>query len=170
MDAVVREKLYYESDTGIVGWRVPPRRGTSAGPAGSPDRSGHLYLKIAGKRLPLHRIAWFLHHGQWPAERIDHINGNPADNRVANLRLASHAENIRNSAKWRTRPGRLKGTVFISGNSRRPWLARITVNGHARQLGYYATEAEAGRAYDAAAKELFGEFSRPNFPEYSHAR
>jgi hypothetical protein len=43
-----------------------------------------------------HRLAWFMHHGCWPPEEIDHINGDRSDNAIKNLRAASRSENAKN--------------------------------------------------------------------------
>lgn len=64
---------------------------------GSIDAYGYLVLKIKGKQLKAHRIAWFLHYGSWPIGVIDHINGDRIDNRIRNLRDVSVKENNANN-------------------------------------------------------------------------
>lgn len=95
-----------------------------------------------------------------PGEQTDHINGNGLDNRRANLRKCSIAQNNLN------RPG---NDVSVSGykgvcKSNRPgrrkrWLARI----NEKFIGMFNTPEEAARAYDEAAKKLHGEFAFLNF-------
>jgi hypothetical protein len=98
---------------------------------------------------------------------VDHRSGDGLDNRRANLRLATHAQNHQN----RTRKilgctSRHKGVHMHCGR----WQARIAdgpvVDGHAkrRSLGHFDSEDAAGRAYDAAALVSFGEFASLNFP------
>ncbi|WP_421439940.1 HNH endonuclease signature motif containing protein [Agrobacterium tumefaciens] len=65
------------------------------------DENGYFCGGIFGKRYRAHRIIWLLHYKKWPSQVIDHINGNPGDNRIVNLRDVSQAENIRNSPSSR---------------------------------------------------------------------
>lgn len=88
---------------------------------------------------------------------VDHKDGNPLNNRRSNLRLANHQQNMWNS---KGRVG-LKGVTLRKDTNR--WSASITKDGVSYILGCFATEEEAGRAYDAKAKELFGEFAYLNF-------
>lgn len=91
---------------------------------------------------------------------VDHINGNPLDNRRANLRVCTVQQNNWNRKR---RPGgrsRFKGvTRGTSG-----WIAFIAPNGSQKHLGTFATEEDAARAYDAAAAEAYGQFACLNFP------
>lgn len=93
---------------------------------------------------------------------VDHVNGDGLDNRRANLRQATRGQNMANRRTPRTNRSGFKGVAkHRSGR----WQARIWHERRMRSLGLFATPEDAARAYDAAAKELFGEFARPNFPE-----
>lgn len=104
--------------------------------------------------LYVHRLAWLYVHGEWPTEQIDHINQNPVDNRIANLRPADKSQNVQNIDAAYGSSG-YRGVSFDSrcgdGNS---WRARIMVDGKSHSLGYYATAEEAHDAYLAAKREL----------------
>src|SRR3546814_1788886 len=63
----------------------------------APSRAGHLCGHVKGIPLLAHRVAWAIHYGEWPNGQIDHINGDPSDNRIANLRDVSALENARNA-------------------------------------------------------------------------
>jgi hypothetical protein len=94
---------------------------------------------------------------------IDHANGNGLDNRRENLRPATHVQNSRNTVAHKNGLSRYKGVGFHSLNGR--WRARIKVGAKHISLGVYASEEEAARAYDAAARKYFGEFAFLNFPD-----
>lgn len=97
-----------------------------------------------------------------PGERIDHINGDTLDNRKQNLRLATAAQNSRNSRRPNIvgKTSRFKGVCWtVDGDC---WLANITADGQQHRLGRFSSEEDAARAYDEAALRLFGEFARTN--------
>jgi len=92
---------------------------------------------------------------------IDHRNGDRLDNRRANLRAATKAENQRNSRSRRGSSSVYKGVCWDTANGK--WKATITVHRRTKHLGRYKSEREAALAYNAAALQHFGEFARPNF-------
>lgn len=95
-----------------------------------------------------------------PGLEVDHINGDGLDNRRANLRLATHAENGRNRhVAWGQ--STYRGVAWGDGS----WMAKIRVDGHLCSLGHFVEEAEAARTYDAAARHYFGAFASLNFPD-----
>lgn len=112
------------------------------------------------RRLYMHRV---LMEG---AALVDHINGDGLDNRRANLREATPVQNSRNMRPLTSAmSSEFKGVARQPRSTVHPWRAYIRINGRASWLGVFATPEEAARAYDAAAREHFGEFARPNFPK-----
>ncbi|GAA2696364.1 AP2 domain-containing protein [Actinoplanes palleronii] len=95
---------------------------------------------------------------------VDHINGDGMDNRRANLRPATHSQNNCNKGSMRTASSQHKGVSLISRRKSRPWLAQIKKDRRYFYLGYFDSQDDAARAYDAAARELHGEFAHLNFP------
>jgi hypothetical protein len=96
-----------------------------------------------------------------PDKMVDHINGNPLDNRRANLRVVTAQDNCRNRAKRAgTTSSRFKG---VSKDGAK-WLAVIYRNYKQVRLGKFLTEREAAEAYDNAAREMFGLCAAVNFP------
>ena len=93
---------------------------------------------------------------------IDHINGCGLDNRRANLRLATAAQNAWNSKKRNSRSG-YKGVWFAA--DKRLWRASIVFHGRRMHLGYFKDKIAAAKAYDAAAIKYYKDFARPNFPD-----
>ena len=98
---------------------------------------------------------------------VDHRDGDGLNNQRSNLRFASALEQQGNRRKQRrgVTTSRFKGVYREKRCPLRPWAAVIRVSGKMRGLGYYADEEDAARAYDAAAREVFGEFALLNFPE-----
>lgn len=97
-----------------------------------------------------------------PGKVTDHINHNGLDNRKANLRIATQAQNARNCRQNKTgKSSKYRGVWFNkkSGN----WRATIVLNRKRRQIGYFKNEIDAAKAYDRAAKHLHGQFATLNF-------
>lgn len=93
---------------------------------------------------------------------VDHINHNGLDNRKANLRLATAAQNARNRQKCKSKKtSKYKGVCWHKRDKK--WTGRILVNSKSIALGYFEDEKEAARAYDRAARKYYGEYAEPNF-------
>jgi hypothetical protein len=110
------------------------------------------WLTFGGKRYTLlaHRIIWALTTGAWPANQIDHRNGDPGDNRISNLREATAAENAQNI---RAHDGGSSSFVGVSWNKRRrKWSAFIQSKGVRRGLGDFQTAEAAYAAYIEAKR------------------
>ena len=94
---------------------------------------------------------------------VDHKNHNTLDNRRCNLRLATRSQNLANRIKRKTLTSRHKGVYYETQTKK--WLAGITVKGKYIYIGRYIKEADAAKAYDKKAKEMFGEFAYLNLKE-----
>lgn len=92
--------------------------------------------------------------------QVDHADGCGLNNTRSNLRICTHAQNMHNRRTNLGKKMRLKGVRFQHGG----WHARIKIDGRVVDLGRYETSEAAALAYDAAARGLFGEFAKPNFP------
>lgn len=108
LDDLIRELFAYDPDTGAITRKVE-RGGMPAGsPVGSLESKGggkrkHLLVNVGRKSLFYHRVAWFLHYDSWPKNTIDHIDRNPLNNRISNLRDADHriqAQNRASAGAW----------------------------------------------------------------------
>jgi hypothetical protein len=95
-----------------------------------------------------------------PALLVDHRNCDSLDNRRANLRLATHKQNMHNRRKRANTSSRFIGVHF--DKQRRKWAVHIRHNGRKLWLGRFADEIAAARAYDNAARQYNGDFARLN--------
>ncbi|EFR5112495.1 HNH endonuclease [Salmonella enterica] len=106
----------------------------------------------------MHQLVWLYHHGSIPP-MLDHINRDPRDCRIENLRVCNNAQNQYNIAKRRHNTSGFKGVVFHPNCPRKPWQAKIVIRGRVKSLGYFPTKELAAEAYAKGAKLYAGEFA-----------
>jgi hypothetical protein len=140
----------YTPEDGRLWWVDYVRRPSWNGrEAGNNTPNGYRKIKFRGRQLLTHRVAWLLHYGVWPSGDIDHIDGDPLNNRIDNLRDVSHRVNMQNQVHAQARnPDRLVGATKKKGK----WMAQININGKSKYLGLFATAQEAHEVYLNAAK------------------
>lgn len=153
--------LRYDAETGVLYWVKPNplwRAGRPGMVAGYLHKStGYWVLKIGGVDYRAHRIIWVMWHGEWPEHEVDHDDGDKINNKILNLRPATH---LQNTASKKRRVERLypKGVDLLPGGRYR---AKICVNYKQLSIGVFDTPEEAGAAYLAGAKKYFGNFASP---------
>lgn len=155
--SALREILSYDAETGQLLWlpRSTPSWFNSR-IAGKPaltslNSSGYRQGLVFKKNALAHRVAWAIYYGEWPDGLIDHINGDRADNRIANLRVVTPAENVRNSAMPSTNRSGVVGVCYYKQTRR--WMAYVGK----RRLGYFKRFEDAVAAREDAARGLFSE-------------
>jgi hypothetical protein len=120
--------------------------GASAGSiVGRLDNYGYRRVTINKKTYKLHRIIFLYHHGYIPENDVDHIDQNPLNNRIENLREVSHSCNMRNSKMRVDNTSGIKGVYFHKQTQK--WMARIDINNKTSFIGVFSdfTEAVAHR-------------------------
>lgn len=150
----LKSQLSYCADTGNFTWLVP-KKGQSRKEAGYTRKDGYVKIVINQKRYLAHRLAWLYMYGE-PPQCIDHINCNPSDNRLCNLREATISQNGFNRPRQANNTSGYKGVYWNKGRSM--WMARIYVKGKMVYLGVYKEIKEAAKAYKKASDELHGIF------------
>lgn len=116
---------------------------------------GYAEAKANGKSVFMHRLILDAPVGM----QVDHANQDKLDNRKCNIRLATASQNAANRNK-RVDSSSYKGVR----KKRRKWRAEIDKGGKTHYLGYFISAKKAALAYDMKARELYGEFARPTFP------
>lgn len=149
--AALHQLLRYEPETGKLFWRERDRNlsGLEAGGVASSD--GYRRVRINGQIRLAHRVILAMETGAWPAGQVDHINGDRSDNRLANLRSVSLAENMLNKARYATNKSGVTGVHWHRQHKK--WCAAIQINGRRRTLGVFASIEDAVRARVSAQAE-----------------
>ena len=143
----VSSVLSYDHTSGRFLWLAGKFNGRIAG---NSDARGYVHIGFGGRKYLAHRLAWLLHHRSMPASKIDHINGNPGDNRLCNLREATQVQNMQNAKAHR---GSITGLLGVTKH-RRKYRAQILANGKKVHIGLFDTPIAASEAYFAAKKDL----------------
>jgi hypothetical protein len=118
---------------------------------GSIGQCGYRKTKFRGRYFLVHQLVWFLVNGSFPTHEIDHINGNPLDNRLKNLREVTSSQNNRN----KRRPSHnTSGVIGVApARSKGKWVAHIMGNdGENIYLGTFPSVEMAAVARRAAEK------------------
>lgn len=152
---ILRALLHYDPATGALTWRERPlsmfpdeRSGKIwntryAGRPALTARSSAGYLKghVLGVQLQAHRVAWAIHHGSWPSDKLDHENHARDDNRLDNLADATDATNARNQKRSAANTSGATGVSFFQRHQK--WVAYIRAGGRRVHLGRFDVFADA---------------------------
>lgn len=163
---ITRDELWcytYDPITGGVCFAADPRLPACVHGlrAEKKHHRGYLSLYANGRKYYAHRVAYVLHYGSLAADAIlDHVNGDRADNRIANLRQVSFSQNNHNRSPGKRSKTGVRGVHFHA--ARRKYRAKISVAKKLYTLGDFDSLADAAAAYNEAAIRLLGPFTRLN--------
>jgi hypothetical protein len=120
--------------------------------------NGYAVTTIKGKTVLMHRLILGLIDK--PEIEVDHQFHKKLDNRRSEIRACTHTQNLRNSRK-------LNGFSKFKGVYRDQNKCKVQITNDEKQItiGRFRSEVTAGKVYDKAARDLFGEFANPNFKE-----
>lgn len=148
----VAKRLDYNPETGIFTWKTPTAARLKSGDiAGTIHKTGYVKIILDGIPYWAHRLAWLYYYKEWPkgeAYQIDHINGNRADNRIANLRLVTNKKNARNHKMYSHNTSGITDVCFNEQSQK--WCAQIHTNGKQIHLGSFHFFEDAVKAREAA--------------------
>lgn len=148
-----RDLLRYDEEDGSLYYRKSGHL-VRAGDKAGHIHNGYASVNIKGRNFRAHVLIWLIKTGALPTVTIDHIDRDRSNNRWANLRLATRHDQHGNMPIRRDNSSGVRG-VSREGNR---WKAQIRRDGKKIHIGYFADVASAKAAYDAAAKQYFGEF------------
>jgi hypothetical protein len=146
-------------DGNVLIWKVGRCAGKPV--ATSVRRAGHqnVFLRVDGKLkgFVLARIIWLLRTGEYPDLYVEHRDGNPQNNSVNNLRLATHSQNMANLTVGRT--GREKKGVYLNKKSGK-YYVQVQKDGIVHGRCGFLNFDDAYIYRQSLAQELFGEYAR----------
>ena len=155
----------YDPETGLITRKIDAGYRWKAGQiAGSKTGEGYIEIKVQGKVIGAHRIAWMLYYKENPPEFIDHINRDPSDNRICNLRAATKSQNGANRVALSNNKTGIKGCYFVKSknpNMDGAWRAQCRVGKKLHDLGRHKTVELAQAAYNEFANKVFGDYYSP---------
>lgn len=144
----VNKLLSYDEFSGVLMWRISRGSRKFGEEAGTVmvTNAGKSYrqIQINEKIYLAHRLAWLLLTGEFPAEQIDHIDGDGLNNAAENLRAVSGAENHKNTRKPANNTSGIVGVCWHKRHSK--WVAQIQINGRLIHLGCFESFDDAAKA------------------------
>lgn len=154
----LQTRLEYNTTTGIWYWKtvIPNSRAMVGSQAGF-NLNGYKAVKLGGKIYYTHRLAFLYVTGDMP-KYVDHINGDRADNRWDNLRVATVTENNRNRTVTKKSQSGVTGVTWNQKQGQ--WVARITIDRQPINLGSFDNVKEAAKVATEARTKAYGIFHR----------
>ena len=153
----LHELFHLDESTGVITWKSSSRGHRAGARAGSLQSDGYYRVYIDGKKIPVHRVIWAFCNGRWPGDGcvIDHINGNPSDNRPVNLREATWKENSQNrqgAARDNKSGSTVPGVCIVNGR----YYVNLRIDGRVRFLGAHRDLESAERAALTLRRQHYG--------------
>ena len=154
---IARDALHelFVYDNGVLRNKVSRKKARVGSPVGTADSYGYLVATVGGRVHKVHRLIYAMFNDVMPAV-IDHINGDPADNRIENLRPATVQQNGYNRRVNHTSGTQIKGVSFLRGK----WMAQCQSTGKRKYLGVFATPEQAVLALEKFRNDTQKEFAR----------
>ena len=166
--AKLKKLLHYDSETGFFTWKISIGKIKKDSLVNCKDLNGYVKIGINKKGYLAHRLAWLYVYGYFPEHDIDHVDRNPMNNRIKNLREISHTCNIRNTGNYSHNTSGVKGVGWVKRTKK--YRAEIMVKGKSYHLGYYKSFDNAICARLAAEQCFDWDGCDSSSPAYQYVR
>src|SRR6185437_3810498 len=156
----LRELFSFDPEVGVFVWKNPTSRRIKRGSVAGYTRpnEGYVRIKVDGKLYYAHRLAWVYMFGELDdSVFIDHIDNDPTNNAIKNLRLASYRENMLNTPLRRTNTSGVKGISWSKQKNK--WVARLAMNKKIFHVGFFDLVSDAAEAIRTYRENLHKEFA-----------
>jgi hypothetical protein len=150
--------LKYDPNTGLLFWIESKQGRKKDKPAGTKCKDGYHGICFGNQRIRTHRVVYALVNGVWPDDQIDHKNGDPLDNKLDNLRLATNKQNGKNLRIKSNNTSGVTGVTWDKANNK--WRSVIKADGKSISLGRFIKFEDAVKARKNAEIKYFGEWRR----------
>jgi hypothetical protein len=149
---LLQQYFDYNPEVGDLVWKVNKQgRYARVGNIAGTKQHDALYVGVDGLIYPAHRLVWLMVYGKWPDNQVDHINGDPYDNRIDNLRDVNGSINQQNRRKSQCNNN--TGFLGVTQYGSR-FYTQINKGGKNYQLGHYGSAEEAHAVYLKKKREL----------------
>jgi hypothetical protein len=157
----LKEWIDYDPNTGELTWLKSPHHLIKTGDvAGSYEKRGYKVIQVKKRLIKGHRTAWAITHGYFPIGEIDHIDNNPSNNRIGNLREVNRSKNQMNTKTPKNNTSGVKGVHYC--NPKRKWIASISIDKKKICIGHFTSIEEAIKARKQKEKDIHGEYALKN--------
>lgn len=153
--AELKAVINYDPETGVFKWKKLGKGRRCSLVAGTVTNKGYIHICIQRKRYLSHVLAWLYTTGEYPTFELDHENRNTIDNRIKNIRRATHSQNLINS---KIRTDNASGCPGVCWDRQKlKWKVQITVN-NKRIAKHFVTFERAVEFYKQTAEQAYGQF------------
>lgn len=151
----LKSKLIYFPEDGYFIWKKLGNR------AGYIREDGYKFIRLNNKLYREHRLAWLYVYGEMPSKEIDHIDGNPSNNSISNLRLSTSSQNKCNTKLRKDSTSGMKGLHWYKAYKK--WQVKLTYNKKTKNLGYFEDFFEACCLIISERNKLHKEFANNGY-------
>lgn len=124
----------FEYKDGELFWKISPNSRIREGKKAGWDCGRYLYVQLNKKNYPIHRFVFMMHKGFFP-ETVDHIDGDTKNNKIENLREATHAKSITKAIRKSNNTSGIKNVYWKK--EAKKWVVRLQINGKETFFGGY---------------------------------